>query len=88
MSSSDGLVDRGQELRELGGSMLAVQFADHGAVGDVERGEQAGDAVADVVMAASFGHARHHRQHWLGAVQRLDLALLVVHNTTARSGGL
>ena len=57
--------------------MLAVQFADHGAVGDVERGEQAGDAVADVVVGASLGHARHHRQDRLGAVQGLDLGLLV-----------
>ena len=40
-----GLVDRYQELPELRGAVLAVQFGDHGAVGDVERGEQAGGAV-------------------------------------------
>ena len=51
--------------------------ADHGAVGDVERGEQAGDAVADVVVGAPLGHAGHHRQHRLGPVQGLDLALLI-----------
>ena len=72
-----GLVDRGQELLELGGAVPAVQLADHGAVGDVERGEQAGDAVADVVVGAPLGHAGHHRQHRLGPVQGLDLALLV-----------
>ena len=32
-----GLVDGGQELLELGGAVLAVQFADRGAVDDVER---------------------------------------------------
>jgi hypothetical protein len=36
-----GLVDGGQELAELDGPVPAVQLADDGAVGDVERGEQA-----------------------------------------------
>ena len=58
-------------------AVAAVQLADDGAVGDVEGGEQAGDAVADVVVGAALGHAGHHRQHRLGAVQGLDLALLV-----------
>ena len=73
----DGLVDGDQELAELDRPVTAVQFGDDCAVGDVERGEQAGDAVADVVVGASLGHAGHHRQHRLGPVQRLDLALLV-----------
>ncbi len=72
-----GLVDRDEELLELGGTVFAVQLADHRAVGDVERGEQTGDAVADVVVGAPLGHARHHRQHGLGPVQCLDLTLLV-----------
>ena len=55
----------------------AVQLADHGAVGDAEGGEQAGDAVAGVVMGAPLGHAGHHREHRLGPVQGLDLGLLV-----------
>jgi hypothetical protein len=67
----DGLVDRGQELAELGRAVLAVQLADHGAVGDVEGGKQAGDAVPEVAVAAPLGHAGHHRQHGLGPVQRL-----------------
>jgi len=73
----DGLVDRGQKLLELGGAMLAVQLADDGPVADVERREQAGDAVALVVMGAPLGHASQHRQQRLRAVQRLDLGLLV-----------
>jgi hypothetical protein len=60
-----GLVYRDQELLELNGAVTAVQLADDGAVGDVERGEEAGDAVAQVVVGAALGHARHHRQHGL-----------------------
>src|SRR5207247_8362787 len=67
-----GFVDCDQELLELGRPVLAVQLADDRTVGDVERGEQAGDPVTDVVVGAPFGHARHHRQHRLRAVQGLD----------------
>ena len=72
-----GLVDGGQELTELGGTVAAVQFADEGAVRDAERGEQAGNAVPQLVMDAPLGRAGHHRQHRLRAVQRLDLGLLI-----------
>jgi zinc-finger of transposase IS204/IS1001/IS1096/IS1165/Transposase len=71
------LVDPGQELLELRGPVAAVQGVDHGAVGDVERGEQVGRAVPDIVVAAPLGGAGHHRQHRLGAVQRLDARFLV-----------
>src|SRR5262249_48404264 len=47
-----GRVDLGQESVELRGPVVAVQGADDGAVGDVERGEQAGGPVPDVVAAA------------------------------------
>ena len=42
----NGLVDGDQELLELHGPVLGVQLGDDRAVGDVERREQAGDAVA------------------------------------------
>jgi len=71
------LVDPGQELPELRRPVVAVQNADDGAVGDVERGEQVGRPVPDIVVAAPLGHARHHRQHRLGPVQRLDARFLV-----------
>ena len=58
----DVLVDRGQELAELDGAVAAVQFGDYLPGGDVERGEQAGHAVTEVVVRASFGHAGHHRR--------------------------
>jgi hypothetical protein len=56
-----GLVDRDQKLAELDCPVVAVQRGDDGPVGDVERGEQAGGAVASVVVGAPLGHARHHR---------------------------
>ena len=54
-----------------------MQGGDHGAIGGVERREQAGGAVADVVVGALLGHARHHRERRLGPGQGLDLGLLV-----------
>jgi hypothetical protein len=66
-----------RKLCELGGAMLTMQLADDAPVGDVERREQAGDAIALGVVGAALGQARHHRQDRLGAVQRLDLGLLV-----------
>jgi hypothetical protein len=50
-------------------------MSDDGAVEDVEGGEQRGCAVTFVVMRHGVGAARLHRQSWLGAVERLDLAL-------------
>ena len=52
-------------------------LADHRAGEHVQRGEQGGGAVALVVVGHRAGPARLHRQRRLGAVQRLDLGLLV-----------
>lgn len=71
------LVDPDQELLELHGPVPTVQGRDDFTRGDVEGGEQRGQAVADVVVGAPLGHARHHRQHRLGPVQGLDLRLLI-----------
>lgn len=73
----DSFVDRGEELLELDRAVASMQLADHRAIGDVERGEQAGDVVAVVVVGAPFGHPRHHRQDRLGPVQGLDLGFLI-----------
>ena len=51
--------------------------ADDGAVEHVERGEERGGAVPLVVVGHRAGAALLHRQAGLGAVERLDLALLV-----------
>ena len=47
----------GEELLELDRAMLPVRRADHRSVGGVERREQAGRAVADVVVGPLLGHA-------------------------------
>ena len=51
--------------------------ADDGAVEDVEGGKQRGGAVALVVVRHGPCPPRLHRQSRLGAIERLDLALLV-----------
>ena len=51
--------------------------ADDGAVEDVEGGEQGGRAVALVVVGHGAGAALLHGQAGLGAVERLDLRLLI-----------
>lgn len=73
----NGLVDGEQERLELHRPVLGVHCGDDHAVADVERREQVDDAVAGVIMGAPLGHAGHHRQHWLGPIQRLHLAFLV-----------
>ena len=73
----DLLVDRLQELVELDRAVTVVQPADHLAGGEVERRVQAGGAVALVVVGRALGRAGQHRQDRLGAIQRLDLALLI-----------
>ena len=70
-AARDVLVDPLEELQELLVPVAAVQLADHGAVGDIEGGEQAGDAVPGVVMGAPLGRAGDHRQHRLAQVQCL-----------------
>ena len=45
--------------------------------GQIQRGIQARGAVADVVVAGPRRGARQHREHRLGAVERLDLGLLI-----------
>src|SRR5260370_9800160 len=57
---------------------MALHVAtDDSAVKDVEGCEQRGGAVTFVVVRHRPGTARLHRQTRLGAVERLDLALLV-----------
>ena len=70
-------LDLVEELEELRCPVAGEALADHLAGGDVQGGEQRGCAVALVVVAAARGLAGPHGQQRLGAVQRLDLALLV-----------
>jgi hypothetical protein len=57
---------------------MALHVAtDHSSVEDVEGGEQRGGAVTLVIVGHCSGAAGLHRQARLGAIERLDLALLV-----------
>jgi len=71
------VVDLGQELLELHGAVSSVHAGDHRAVLGVERREQAGRAVPEVVMSPLLRHARHHRERRLGPRQGLHLGLLI-----------
>ena len=54
-----------------------MQLADHLAGAEVQRGEEARGAVALVVVGGALGRPGPHRQDRLGAIERLDLALLI-----------
>src|SRR5215468_4716879 len=67
----------GQELQELLVAMPKVDLADHGAVEQVERGEEGGSAVALVVMGHGPAAPLLEGQSRLGPVYGLDLTLLI-----------
>ncbi len=69
----DGVV----EVNELLVPVALHVAADHGAVEDVERGEQGGSAVALVVVRHGRAATALQRQTRLGAIERLDLALFI-----------
>ena len=77
LSHRDLLLDRVEEANELLMTMMLHVAADDGAIENVEGCEQRSGAVTFVVVRHRPGTARLHRQPRLGAVERLDLALLV-----------
>jgi hypothetical protein len=70
-----GAGDLFEEAQELLVTMPGLAGRGDLPGGDLQRGEQGGGAVPDVVMGAPLGQPRLHRQHRRGAVQRLDLGL-------------
>ena len=52
-------------------------LSDDGAVEDIERGAQRGDAMPDIIMGHRSGSALLNRETWLGAVECLNLRLLI-----------
>ena len=54
-----------------------LALEEHFSGGDVESGEQGCGAVADVVVGHPFDVAEPHGQRRPGALERLDLSLLV-----------
>lgn len=71
-------VDLDQELVELHDAVPPVLGADNGPVGDVQRGEQAGGAVPDLVVGPLPRYARHHPKGRLGTEQGMDLDLVLL----------
>src|SRR6202040_383318 len=57
--------------------MAREAFSNHRSRRYIERREQGQSAMSGVVIAASLGLSRTHRQDRLGPVQRLDLALFI-----------
>ena len=82
------LLDDREELPELDGPVARVASPDDFSRGDVEGGEERGGAVALVVVGLAGGRPRTQRKHRLGAVERLDLRLLVhaEHDRPLRRG--
>ena len=70
-------VDQLQEAQELLVAMACVAAPGDLAAGDVEGGEQRRRAMANVVVGAALHLAAAERQERLGAVECLDLTLLV-----------
>src|ERR1700722_5503928 len=70
-------VDFIEELAEFSSTMMWMALADDLARGDIERGEQRGCTVPDVVVAASLRLAGPHWKDRLAAVERLYLGLFV-----------
>ena len=79
----DNLADRGlglDRIQKADEFLMPVALhaaADDGAVKHAEGGEQGGGAVPLVVMGHGLAASRLDRQSGLGAVERLDLALLI-----------
>ena len=72
-----GLVDLAKKRQELLGPMSVSHPPEHLARRDVESGVEACGPVAVVVVGPPLHLARPQRQHRLGAVEGLDLRLLV-----------
>ena len=66
-----------QESDKLPTAMAILAGADDFAIQDVESGEQGGGAMALVVVRLTFRQARSLGKDRRGAIQRLNLALLV-----------
>jgi len=77
---------RFQKSKELNVSMAREAASMHLAAGDLQGGEQAGGAVAGVVVGHARRQSRPHRQRRLGAIKRLNLRFFI-HAQHQRSLG-
>ncbi len=79
-------LDGVEKADELLMAMSLHTPADDGSVQDIECGEQGGRAVSDIIVGHGSAFAGLERQARLGAVERLDLRLLV-NRQDQRMGG-
>ena len=86
LAGPDRALDGVEELDELLVGVARHAAADHGAVEDVEGGEQGGRAVTLVVVGHGAAFAGLHGQAGLGAVERLDLRFLVDRDDDGMDG--
>ena len=73
----NGTIDLLQEFAKLDGAMAWPALADDRSRGDVQGREQAGGALAFVIVGAALGLAGQHRKDRLTAARRLNLTLLI-----------
>ena len=87
-STGNARLNQVEKLSELRGSMPLMKLRDHLAGLRVERREQGRGAVTCVVVRPALHLARLHRQQRLGAVERLDLRLLIDTKHRRMRGGI
>ncbi len=83
----NGGLDVAQELQELLVTMPSLALGKDLARGDVQRCEQRGGPVPDIVVRDPLDIAQAEREDRLRAFEGLDLALLIDPKTMAWSGG-
>ena len=77
LPAGHGGLDPVEEADELLVPVSGHALADHRAIEDIQRGEQRGRAVLNRIVGYQPGPPILHRQGRLGAVERLNLRLLV-----------
>src|SRR6516162_7503828 len=58
-------------------AVMRPTSCEHFTIRGVQCGKQCGGSVASIIMGHSLDITQAQRQHWLGAFQRLDSALLI-----------
>ena len=74
---SNGTIDLVQELAELDGAVPWPALTDHRSRADVQRSQEAGGAMALVLVSSTLRLAGQRGQDGLTTAQRLNLTLLI-----------
>lgn len=73
----DTAIELAEKVHEVLGAVLSLDLRHDFSGSDVESREETERAVANVVVGLPFRHSEVHRQNRLGALEGLDLRLLV-----------